>query len=151
MSNLCCSSCFYSQPAVSFARWHLMLPGQSVRLVSVVSNVLMIWIVTFLRFVMKVEPHSNGPLFTEMHCLLRIGLQRHRDGQEVDVFLKLIPNLVDYSPVLRALPDSHWPSGPRSLASFACFWLGHFWGNKTEVPGDWQTWKVNPKERNLVG
>ena len=41
---------------------------------------------TILRFVMKVEPHSNGPLFTEMHCLLRIGLQRHRDGHEVDVF-----------------------------------------------------------------
>ena len=36
-----------------------------------------------IRFVMKVEPHSNGPLFTEMHCLLRIGLQRHRDGFEV--------------------------------------------------------------------
>ena len=41
---------------------------------------------TILRFVMKVEPHSNGPLFTEMHCLLRIGLQRHRDGHEVDAF-----------------------------------------------------------------
>ena len=32
---------------------------------------------------MKVEPHSNGPLFTEMHCLLRIGLPRHRADLQV--------------------------------------------------------------------
>ena len=30
-------------------------------------------------FVVKLEPHSNGPLFTEMHCLLRIGLPQHRE------------------------------------------------------------------------
>lgn len=25
------------------------------------------------NFVVKIEPHSNGPLFTEMHCYMRIG------------------------------------------------------------------------------
>ena len=30
-------------------------------------------------YVVKVEPHENGPLFTEMHCLLRIGMIRHRE------------------------------------------------------------------------
>ena len=30
-------------------------------------------------FVVKLEPHANGPLFTEMHCLLRLGLQQHRE------------------------------------------------------------------------
>jgi len=30
-------------------------------------------------YVVKLEPHANGPLFTEMHCLLRVGLQQHRD------------------------------------------------------------------------
>ena len=29
-------------------------------------------------YVIKLEPHSNGPLFTEMHCLVRIGLPEHR-------------------------------------------------------------------------
>ena len=29
-------------------------------------------------YVIKLEPHSNGPLFTEMHCLIRIGLPEHR-------------------------------------------------------------------------
>ena len=24
------------------------------------------------KFVVKIEPHSNGPLFTEMHCYMRI-------------------------------------------------------------------------------
>eukprot|EP00092_Neocalanus_flemingeri_P015430 GFUD01016698.1.p1 GENE.GFUD01016698.1~~GFUD01016698.1.p1 ORF type:complete len:570 (-),score=154.09 GFUD01016698.1:142-1851(-) len=31
------------------------------------------------EYVVKLEPHDNGPLFTEMHCLLRLGLQQHRD------------------------------------------------------------------------
>lgn len=39
---------------------------------------------------MKVEPHSNGPLFTEMHCLLRIGLPRHREGLQELVPLPLL-------------------------------------------------------------
>jgi len=30
-------------------------------------------------YVVKLEPHDNGPLFTEMHCLLRVGLQQHRE------------------------------------------------------------------------
>jgi hypothetical protein len=29
-------------------------------------------------YVIKLEPHRNGPLFTEMHCLARIGKQEHR-------------------------------------------------------------------------
>ena len=66
--------------------------GIALRLVfmlSVVSTVPMFFnALTIPRFVMKVEPHSNGPLFTEMHCLLRIGLQRHRDGHEVVIYFK---------------------------------------------------------------
>ena len=30
------------------------------------------------QFVCKLEPHTNGPLFTEIHCLLRLGLPQHR-------------------------------------------------------------------------
>ena len=37
-------------------------------------------------YVMKVEPHSNGPLFTEMHCLLRLGLPKHREDWKVFFF-----------------------------------------------------------------
>ena len=29
-------------------------------------------------YVIKLEPHKNGPLFTEMHCLARIGKKKHR-------------------------------------------------------------------------
>ena len=58
-------------------------------MLSVASTVPMFFnALTIPRFVMKVEPHSNGPLFTEMHCLLRIGLKRHRDGHEVEMYFK---------------------------------------------------------------
>ena len=30
------------------------------------------------NYVVKLEPHRNGPLFTEMHCLARIGKPEHR-------------------------------------------------------------------------
>ena len=30
------------------------------------------------EFVVKMEPHDNGPLFTEMHALYRLGLEQHR-------------------------------------------------------------------------
>ena len=30
------------------------------------------------EFVVKMEPHDNGPLFTEMHVLYRLGLEQHR-------------------------------------------------------------------------
>ena len=29
-------------------------------------------------FVVKLEPHNNGPLFTEMHVMYRLGLEQHR-------------------------------------------------------------------------
>jgi len=29
------------------------------------------------EFVVKIEPHSNGPLFVEMHVFLRLGLEQH--------------------------------------------------------------------------
>lgn len=32
------------------------------------------------EFVVKIEPHSNGPLFVEMHVFLRIGLEEHMAG-----------------------------------------------------------------------
>jgi vaccinia related kinase len=30
------------------------------------------------RYVAKLEPHANGPLFTEVHFLTRVGLPEHR-------------------------------------------------------------------------
>ena len=30
------------------------------------------------EYVVKLEPHDNGPLFTEMHVLYRLGLEQHR-------------------------------------------------------------------------
>ena len=30
------------------------------------------------KFVVKLEPHNNGPLFTEMHTMYRLGLESHR-------------------------------------------------------------------------
>ena len=35
------------------------------------------------KFVVKLEPHANGPLFTEMHFLLRVGLKKHRENWKV--------------------------------------------------------------------
>jgi vaccinia related kinase len=32
------------------------------------------------RYVAKLEPHANGPLFTEVHFLTRVGLPAHRYG-----------------------------------------------------------------------
>lgn len=31
------------------------------------------------QFVTKIEPHSNGPLFVEIHCLLNVN--KHNDGK----------------------------------------------------------------------
>lgn len=32
------------------------------------------------QFVTKIEPHSNGPLFVEIHCLLNVN-KRHANGE----------------------------------------------------------------------
>ena len=29
------------------------------------------------EYVVKIEPHSNGPLFVEMHVFMRLGLEQH--------------------------------------------------------------------------
>ena len=51
------------------------------------------------EFVVKMEPHDNGPLFTEMHVLYRLGLEQHRADWKprwikadlVDILLTLPP------------------------------------------------------------
>lgn len=30
------------------------------------------------EYAVKIEPHSNGPLWVEMHAFFRIGLETHR-------------------------------------------------------------------------
>ena len=35
------------------------------------------------------EPHDNGPLFTEMHVLYRIGLEQHRADWKPRWIIKL--------------------------------------------------------------
>lgn len=36
------------------------------------------------KYVTKIEPHSNGPLFVEIHCLLNVN---KRNGELVEIFI----------------------------------------------------------------
>lgn len=39
-------------------------------------------------YVIKVEPHSNGPLFAEMHCYMRLARPEHIEGWKKEKRLK---------------------------------------------------------------